>query len=229
MSVISSIVGLAENAIAKNLVVREGDIKAMMRAGFDQKKNILRPGCMHGLLYVRWHYYYRLDDGARRLLDDSALAAFKDDLSLLIWTERSFSPGGKAAVPGHVPPVPGSRRDDRLIGNWLHTEYLWSAGSSLVTYHDRTLSPDGRFVERSRSSFSSTFVDNTGNWAGWSDIYGRTSPDSRGWWATFGGRVVFHWDSNHIADYPYEAGPDYFLLLSPNDDNTLWKRRQALQ
>ncbi len=196
-----------------------------MRAAYDPKQDTLLSGSMHALLYVRWHFYHRLDAGARRLLDDTAMAAFKDDLGLLIWTERNFSPGGDAPAPGQVPPVSGSRRDDRLIGSWQYTSYLRSGGSSLVTYYDRALSPDGRFIERSRSSFSSTFVDSSGNWAGWSDVYGRTSPDSRGRWATFGGRVVFHWDSNHIADYPYEAGSDYFLLLSPNGNNKLWKRR----
>ncbi len=161
---------------------------------------------------------------ARRLLDKFCAASYNDDLDYLIWVEQVFSADGRHPPPSSVPPVPGSERDKRLAGNWRRTSYTFSGGSSLVTCYERSLSPDGRFVESKRSSFSSTFTDSLGNWTGLSDIYSRTPAGSRGRWATFSGRAVIRWDDNLIADYPYEVGPDYFLLVSHSDNNQLWKR-----
>lgn len=196
----------------------------MMRTGYDRQGGKVHPDCPKAMLYVRWHYHQRLDAMAHELMDKFCVAAYTDDISNLIWVEQVFSVDWGHPPPSHVPPVPGSERDKRLAGSWRHTSYLFSGGSSLVTTNERALSPDGRFVESKRSSFSSTFTDSLGNWAGWSDIYSKTPAGSRGRWATFRGRIVFRWDDNLIADYPYEAGHDSFLLVSNGDNNQLWKR-----
>lgn len=196
----------------------------MMKASYDQHKKKVRPDCVTAFFFVRWHFYQNLDFSARILINKFCAAAYSDDPGYLIWAENYFSPEGAHPVPYYVPPVPGSKRDEQLVGRWHRTSYLFSGGASLVTYYDRVLSPDGRFVEHSRSSFSSTITDSLGNWAGWSDVYNKTPLDSRGRWATFNGRVILSWDDNHIADNAYEAGPDSFLIFFQNSENQLWKR-----
>lgn len=196
----------------------------MMKAGYDPQRGELLPGCVYAMLYVRWHFFQRLDLLARKTIDKFCTAAYDDDLEYLIWVEKSFSVNGDFPAPAYVPPITGSKRDMRLVGNWLHTSYLRSGGSSLVTYHQRSISTDGRFLEHRQSSFSTTFTDSFGNWAGWSDIYSQAAPGSKGRWATYNGRIVFLWDSNHIYSCPYEVGADYHLLTFKDRKNTLWKR-----
>jgi hypothetical protein len=158
-----------------------------------------------GLIVLGESRGQQLDQMARQLATNAAMLLPTDVLA-----------AGEASLkvpPEHVPSLEtvtaGGREltalERSLVGRWIYQDFYTSGSFSARVELHMFLLPDGHCVRTRRSIASSTFYDNAGNWAGFTDAQSSLPPGDRGSWNATSALLTLEMDDGSAYEYRYEV------------------------
>jgi hypothetical protein len=121
-----------------------------------------------------------------------------------------------------------SRKDPRLVGQWLYEKNTWVGSYSSTTTRYLALHGDGTFSESGQFAASLQNTDGGGNDTG-RTTGNSDSNESRGRWASGDGKLYLYFDDGSYAEYGCyveDQGGGRSMLLQPGrGDKQLWTYR----